>query len=330
MYSRIVTSSALIASLSIGVESAAALDCGKADDAVSKVICASPDLVKADVALNEAWKGAQHGLIPRERERLLQNQKDWLSTRDSCVKFPKTPPAQCLAQTMALRTRFLAAIPGTPATSRLTIVTEDPSEAKNPGGSLYLMLFRFAEPRNEAERLFNAQVDASASSARGEVTSSGEACGSCEANAGMATPLITSDFISAPVEQSSYTGGAHGGGWTDVINIDLKKQRLSQAGDWFEGAGLKDVMRMCLKEVQAQVKESKAEDMDRSIDGSGQPSDTFKKAFSDISFWTFTGTSIDVNFPTETFNVYSAGSQGCKLSYENVTPKLKAGAVLPR
>lgn len=59
-----------------------ALDCGKASLPVEKLICATPELKKADAAMSAAYfKLLQETTAPEFREAMIRSQRRWLAVR---------------------------------------------------------------------------------------------------------------------------------------------------------------------------------------------------------------------------------------------------------
>jgi len=123
---------------------AQSFDCGKAQTAIERAICASPSLIIQDSALASSYKQAANALSgdPAKLAELKQQQRRWLSDRNkSCVDSDQSGLAKCLMTIYQSRIAELSGL-STPAVSRNTPNPDQPaapsalasSEMRVPGG----------------------------------------------------------------------------------------------------------------------------------------------------------------------------------------------------
>jgi len=86
----------------------ASFNCAKADDAMSRAICTTPDLLAADCAMGYAYRDARDRTGPDSRDDLRNSQRKWVALRDAhCEKRAGAEMVPCLKGETERRIRWL-------------------------------------------------------------------------------------------------------------------------------------------------------------------------------------------------------------------------------
>ncbi len=75
----------------------ASFNCAKADDAASRAICTTPNLLSADCAMGYAYRDARDWPGANRTDSLRKEQRHWVRMRDvACARHPVSERAACL------------------------------------------------------------------------------------------------------------------------------------------------------------------------------------------------------------------------------------------
>lgn len=311
-----------------------ALDCSEEstkDDGVA-AICHSPKLLQADHDLNDAYQKLYNGRPKDEQVVLVHMQREWLlGDREAGCSATKDHPEdeECLYNNMQRRIDFFRSADGTgPSTQgRLVFKGYYLPKKKDSDISIEVSVFEFAEPDSVGKKAFNKDSEdlLSAAEKHGIDDNQGDdSCtGSCEETTMMSQPFQSGEFISAPIDGSQATGGAHGTGGTFYENRSLDKDELIAFADVFPEYYASEVAKPCWEQVTADGNgPSLATNGNYMLDGKEYPpipSDNFMKAFKDPASWSFDGKAITVIFGEQVLGTYQEGLQSCTLPYETIS-----------
>lgn len=313
---------------------AQALDCAKAKTPEELAICHDPALRAADDELNQAYRALRAGRDAGEQKVIEVLQADWLPSRTQCRDANNAVDGQCLLGLTRRRIAFLRGADGGPdSQGRLRFVGLYRPQRSVADTALKLSLFEFAQPDSEGKRLFNSQVQGWIDNARrdhAEIPPDADGpCHDCEFTVTMPQPFQAGSFISAPIMSWSYTGGNHGSGGTDYINLDLTKNAKLALTDLLLDYEANGLAKACYDQILARPDGDPGNAGAPGLDGKQVPSNPFMTAFRDPTDWFFDGRTLTVRFGLYVLGPYAAGEQTCALGYEAVKPYLVEGAVLP-
>lgn len=150
----------IIAALGLMPAKANALDCTAAADVIGKGICASPSLLERENAM-EALLAEVAGLsTDSEKAMLAKVQQSWIAERiDNCGDLDRESLAECLDEGLDDRIAEMKAAPDSgPGAATRMIPVYVTQEGDATHYSLFAQGYRFADPKSEGEKLFNAHV----------------------------------------------------------------------------------------------------------------------------------------------------------------------------
>lgn len=154
------TSIFIVAALGFLPSEAKAFDCTAATDVIGKGICASPSLLERENAM-EALLAEVAGLSTEsEKAMLAKVQQSWIAERiDNCGDLDSESLAECLDEGLDDRIAEMKAVPDSgPGASSRVIPVYVTQQGDATHYSLYAQAYRFADPKSEGEKLFNAHV----------------------------------------------------------------------------------------------------------------------------------------------------------------------------
>jgi uncharacterized protein len=321
-----------------------AIDCTKASRGDEKAICADPVLKTADERLNQTYERIWRARSADERKGLEALQRDWITGRNDCPHSNDTTDARCLLGKIEERRAFLVRAEGVgpERRGRLTYLAIDKPAIVERDTALHVSAFRFANARSAGERLFNTEINRQIEYQETEVSFSdteGEKrlCAGDDKRYGcnfensfrMPQPFLTDEFISAPIDTWFYSGGAHGGGNTVYINIDLVHGKIIDMKDLFDKKAGNKVVVLCRKNFDAHGGEDLNLVDEEDYERDDHASDTFSSTVRDLQSWSFSKDRATVLFGLYVLGPYAAGEQICTLPYADLRPLLKPGKVLP-
>lgn len=219
---------------------ALALDCTKATTDVEKAICANPRLKMADDRMSEAYAALRKRLRGNDLKMLAASQRKWLKLREENA-------SQILELTEARR-RFLAGAPesGKGIGQRLIpVFIEQDGDAHSYDVNFELL--RFAKPKSDVEKRFNAEVDKvlkQANLSKDMSKSAPEGTRNVQ-TARMILTYASPKFLSARILSSQSLGGARGLRQTQALNVDLGRGDFLDATSLLDGATFSVLKKDC-------------------------------------------------------------------------------------
>jgi len=309
---------------------ALALDCGKAATAVEIAICADPELKAAEGNLEAAY--AEVGRLSREDERtmLVRAQRHWLSEREADCPASALGLNACISDMTGIR---IAELEGTPKSgpgsgSRIIpyYVVQDGSETAY---DIEAEFFRFAEPRSEGEKAFNAAM--AKTSGNYKIGPHGEdtAGRTYEIRTFSILNYASGRLVSAKVNEWSFTGGAHGNGISLGINIDLAKGREIEIGDILPEAAFPILMENCRNQI---IAEKKVRLDDATYDPAADEflkDEVIAEHLATMSAWSLSETEATIDFDAYAIGPYVEGSFACVFPMAELKELALPGAPLP-
>jgi uncharacterized protein YecT (DUF1311 family) len=309
----------ILAALSIALLSATAaqaIDCAKASTDLEHAICNSPDLLKADDALNAAYQSALKAVGPKMTKALKADAAGWAEYRyDNCAMDEAGDPSKpedilsCLISDTQTRTAFLSGMPaagpgfGEPMSPQVMTGADD----------IINEYLRFAAPKAPAAKAFNAALDKELKTVR-MAKSTDHISDSFQLKLAYASP----DLISANIDSDYEEGYAHPMVANYAINIDGKSGKVLTMADALDADGLKTVEANCAEQDKDYISVGE--------EGSDVRADNIKSMVDDLKFWTFGATSAKLEFAEYGDDTYPS----CTLGYDVLKPLMKATFPLPQ
>ena len=309
----------ILAALSLALLSASAaqaIDCAKATTDLEHAICNSPELLKADDAMNAAYQAALKAVGPKMTKAMKAHAANWADTRyDNCAMDEAGDDAKpedilsCLIADTAHRTAFLSGMPvegpgfGEPMLPQVMIGADD----------IYNEYLRFTAPKAPAAKAFNAALDKELKDVR-MAKSTDQMSDSFQLKLAYASP----DLISANIDSDFEEGYAHPMVANYAINIDGKTGKLLTMADALDAAGLKTIEANCAAQAKDYISAGE--------DGSDIRGGNIKSMVDDLRFWTFGAKSATLQYAEYGLDSYPT----CTLGYDVLKPLMKASFPLPQ
>jgi uncharacterized protein YecT (DUF1311 family) len=300
--------------------SAAGIDCGKAQSAVEKAICAGPKLKAADDAMSTVYDKLHGAADVAGKEALRLSQRRWISQREGCAEPDAADITPCIAQSTAGRTAVLTARPETgPGDGADLTPWFVQKEGKTGAWDIGFDLVRFAKPETAGEALFNRQAEALLAPALIENSTLGTATEKVRADriyayAVSLTPTFASKrFISALAEGYENRGGAHPNQWSRAINVDLAGGRIASFGDLFprEAAGI--FAKLCTDQLIA-TRRARTQDAGQNLDEGAD--EVILPHVRDLENWSIHADKATILFDAYLIGPYAEGPYSCDLGTE--------------
>jgi uncharacterized protein YecT (DUF1311 family) len=269
MFARLL-GSAVFAALMAGPAAAASFDCGKAQTPLEKIVCANPDLSKADEVMSTAYATALGGLSKPAETSVRGQQRAWLDfVNRACTADAKPATAPYAADDGACLSTFYTSREQALEQSRmldgLRFYTLDKygagldSDTSNDGDSSPVATLELSYAQIDGTTpeamAFNGFVRKSLSSdMTGDTLPDGD-------DDNETLWVTASDSVHITLEDSSSTyehGAAHGQYGISYLHFMRDQQRALVAGDIFAKKGWQDRLR---KLVLDAVKRSQGDDL---------------------------------------------------------------------
>lgn len=318
--------------LMAGVLPAQAFDCGKAQSVVEKAICGDAKLRSADDAMGSVYAALRGKLTGVEREALAASQRKWVKSReDNCGYRQGTELSDCiLSQTEERRLLLVAAPesgPGSGSPMMPVFIQQDPDPYHF---DVDCTLIRFVKPKSRGETAFNVQVNKIAERARLGRQKEAARDGQTYSNyAAMTLTYASPHFLSAMLDSSEYSGGAHGNSWTAAINVALARGAVMKASDLFDAKGQAALKADCIQQIFAQKKERNGgRDFNPEEDPNYQEQ-TIVDHLKVMSRWSFWKDKAVVTFVSYRIGSYAEGPYECTFAMAKLKSLAKPGALLP-
>lgn len=299
----------------LSVSAAQAIDCTKAATDLDYAICRSPDLTKADDAMNAAYQAALKAVGPKMAKVLKADAVAWAGSRyDNCTIDTNGDPAKqedipaCLLTDTQKRTAYLTGTPLAGPGFGETLIPQSMAGADQ----VYDEYLRFATPRSAAAKAFNAAVDKWVKNTRMAKTSD-QVSDWLQLELDYASPAL----ISADLDLSQEAGYAHAMMSNQAINIDGRTGRELELADLLDGAGTKSIETNCADQLKDYIAAGE--------EGSDQRAENIKDMVDDLSSWSFGAGAATLHFTEYGDDPYHI----CTIGYGVLRPLAKASFPLP-
>jgi uncharacterized protein YecT (DUF1311 family) len=292
-----------------------AFDCAKAKTAVELAICANPDLVQSDLALERVYQNLRASLDPAGRNSLAISERRWVFRRDNlCGGETGVQQIACIAREQEERKHLLSGTPFTgPGTgSRLMPVFL----AQEPSANRYEVdyaLLKFAEPRTAGEQAFNRAIETILVGApMGTTRDTAPEGGALSSSVLISLTYASPGFISAKSFYSGYEGGAHGNSGTTNINFDLETGQPLAIGDIFDAGAQDRLFEQCKRQIlEKKTKNMGGEPFDIATDANYSDA-TVREYVGDLTRWTFGQSFVTISFDAYAIGSYAEGPYECE------------------
>ena len=309
----------ILAALSLALLSATAaqaIDCAKASTDLEHAICNSPDLLKADDAMNAAYQSALKAVGPKMTKALKADAANWAEYRyDNCAMDEAGDPSKpedimsCLVSDTTQRTAFLSGMPlegpgfGEPMLPQVMTGADD----------IINEYSRFTAPKAVAAKAFNAAVDKELKNIR-MAKSTDHVSDSFQLKLTYASP----DLISANVDTDFEEGYAHPMVANFAVNLDGKTGKVLTVADALDADSLKTVEANCAEQEKDYISAGE--------EGADVRGDNIKSMVDDLKFWTFGAKAATLQYAEYGLDSYPT----CTLGYDVLKPLMKASFPLPQ
>lgn len=308
---------------------AQAIDCTAATNVIAKSLCAAPALAEKENAMEGLLAEVSKLSSDEERAMLEKIQKSWVEERnDNCGDLDAEALAECLDEGLDERIAEFRATPesGPGAVSRMipVYVTQEGDDAHY---SLYAQAFRFADPRNDGEKLFNAHVAdvlaklplaAQPAEPEGEVR---------ESDTSMAIKFSSPKLLSAAAYWW-HDNDEDGSGGLSTFNINMETGKDIVISDVVSEQAAGEMRRMCRERLVAQKKEQ-VDDLYKPEDDPNLKDEVIAEHVANLSRWTITAEEVSILFDTGVIGDEEEGDYECLFTMAEMKKLALPGAPLP-
>ena len=288
---------AIIMAATASSQPASAIDCSKAKSENEKAICADPNLLSADEAMNKAYRAVLQIATEPNKTKIVLAQRLWngSNTADCSTKNNR-----CL-ENLIDRTTFLSGKPKLgEAVFPLPIPYVDAEEGVSTNSFSTTELLKFLSPSSPAEIAFNKYVDEKwSSNDEPDLTQDSQ---SWESRATLI--FANSNMLGASYSSAGYSGGAHGNWWNDAVYFNRRTGQRIEFNDVFK-AGAQDIL---LPLCRSQADEPLGVEDDELTN--------LKVAIGNLSRWQFTPEGAELIFPPYSIGGYVQSLYGCSMKSE--------------
>lgn len=314
-------------------------DCAKARTPDEKLICASPELSRADVALAESFRALLDAADPADRDAVKTEQRQWVSARNRhCGLAASTRVTgqnrvefvSCLEREYSGRTRYLDGLrDGLPISAKLVTVRQDErNDRKKYETAVSFPVIQDrsisgAESFNAAMRAFVEPEIARFRKDSEEAAADPDANfpGNLTLEIDYRVAVSAQTLLSIQFTIYEFSGGAHGNTTASTIHYDLKARRALTAADLLTGpAWVRALSDYATKDLHRQAREN---DWGMPIEDNAVP-DVVK----DLANWSFGADKASITFTPYTIGAYALGTQVVEVPYRVLKPFLKPGTAL--
>ena len=310
---------------------ALAFDCGKASTDVEKLICAHPDLVAIDDQMAAAYD-TRKGDLPAAGRALLQtSQRGFIRRRENCSGGSEDENVTCIRKDTLGRLALLSGQPlegeGTAGDLRPVFVQRDPDKHHY---RVEVDLMKFEQPSSKGELIFNAEIDKRLAAIplgkTDETVPDGIEYGYQQsATLNYASPRL----VSMTLEGYQDSGGAHGSGWTDVINVDLKSGRVMTFDDTFSDGAAGQLIESCVTQLISQKTERFGTENPFEPKMLDEFRPEIEKLVMNLNKWALSAGGAAVIFDPDDAGSHAEGGYSCNFGHDDLQPLLRAGRLLP-
>jgi uncharacterized protein YecT (DUF1311 family) len=300
----------------LSVTAAQAIDCAKAADDLEKTICGDSNLLKADDAMNRAYANALKAVGPKLAKLLKADQADWDTYRyDDCnlgdsEEDPVAPAdlVKCLVEDTNKRTRFLTGAPlEGPGLSDALV-----PQVKTGVDDIYDDYLRFAAPKTDAEKAFNAWLDKQLKTLKFAKTED-----QTSDWFQMELSYLSPTLLSANIDLTQNDGFAHPMQSNFAINLDMTTGRVLTMADLLDANALAKVQDPCVVQMKDYIAKGEEGDDIRARN--------IEQTVANLDHWTFGTSQATIRYIE--YGMDSALT--CTLTYDVLKPMVKATFPLP-
>lgn len=303
----------------LSISAAEAIDCAEATTPIDTAICNSPDALKADAAMGDAYAAALKLLGAKDAKALKADQANWLDLRSDCLTTynggdaaEATPEqlAQCLTDTANDRAAYLSGTPaeGPGTKDRLVPVVFFGID------EIFNHTLRFLKPVGPAAKAFDKVLDTELKDIH-TATTDGDTSDSFDMILRYASPALISAQVDVYLDGPRY---AHPMPYRFSINIGTDKGGRLIMSDMLDAAGIKAVEDICIGELKDFIAEGT-----EGADTRRGDVDTMAK---ELDLWSF-----GARQATLTYLDYFTQDDPptCTVAYDVLRPLIKSGFPLP-
>ena len=301
----------------LSVSAAEAIDCTKAATPIDTAICNSPEALKADAAMGEAYAAALKLLGPKDAKALKTDQGNWLDLRSDCLTTydgenaaDATPEqlAQCLAGKANDRAAYLNGTPaeGPGTTDRLAPVAFFGVDV------IFNHTLRFLKPSGPAEKAFDKALDTELKDIH-TATTDGDNSDSLDMTLRYASPALISAQVEVYLDGPSY---AHPMPYRFSINVG-DKGRLVMS-ELLDDAGIKAIADICAGQLKDFIADG--------TEGADTRRGDVETMAKELDLWSFGATQATLSY-LDYFTQDAPPT--CTIGYNVLRPLVKAGFPLP-
>lgn len=315
-------------------------DCAKARTPDEKLICASPELARADVTLAEGFRALLDAADPADRDTVKTEQRQWIAARNrrcglaasTRVTGQNRPEfVSCLEREYSGRTSQLEGIrAGLPISAKLVTVRQDERNARKkyeieasfpafqdrsiPGTEAFNAAMRaFVEPQ-----VTRFRKESEETAADPDMTFHGNLALAIDYQ--VAVPAQT--LLSIQFTVYEFGGGAHGNTALSTLHYDLKARRALTAADLLTGSAWVGALSdHAVKDLRRQARENDWE-------LTAESAEAVPEVVKDLANWSFGADKASITFNPYTIGPYALGIQVVDVPYRLLKPFLKPGTPL--
>jgi uncharacterized protein len=279
-----------------------AFDCSKAETADEKAICQTPTLLAQDEKVNVAFKKIMAAASPEAKDNLRKSQRLWLRNDRNCEG-----DFTCLDKAMERRLRAFSVTassgPGTGAAMVFTTFADDAPDWSVLEGP------RFVTEDQPYKAAWNKAFDSAVELRKQNPTPPveedvgddpiGHNFNSDEFSITFASPTL----LSGTQYSNTYNAGAAHPEWTESkINLHVPSGEVVTFAEMIIPEKADALLQLCAQQSET-VGGVTDEDMP-----------ALKSAVTDLTYWSFFDTEVNLTFPPYTIGGYNQAITGCKFT----------------
>jgi uncharacterized protein YecT (DUF1311 family) len=300
----------------LSVTAAQAIDCKKAADDLEKTICGSPDLLKADDAMNSAYADALKAVGPKVVKVLKADQQEWDQYRyEDCnqgddEENPIKPEdlVKCLVDDTNRRVHFLMGAPDAgPGLPDVML-----PQVLSGVDDVYDEYRRFTAPKTDAEKAFNAILDKQLKQLK-LARKDSETSDWFQMTFVYSSPTL----LSANIDLTQDQGFAHPMTSNYSINLDMTTGKPLVMADLLDKDALAKVQAECAVQMKDYIAAGE--------EGDDVRTQNVQDTVANLDHWTFDGSEATIRY----IEYGMDNAMSCTLGYDVLKPLIKSSFPLP-
>lgn len=308
---------------------AEAIDCTAAADVIAKGICAAPALTGKENAMEGLLAEVSKISSDGERAMLEKIQKSWVEERsDNCGDLDAESLTECLDEGLDERIAEFRAVPesgpGTPSRMIPVYVTQVGDDTHY---SLYAQAFRFADPKSNGEKLFNAHVAGVLAKLPLAAQPAGPEDEVRESDTSMTIKYASPKLLSAAAYWW-HDSNEEGSGGLSTFNINMETGKDIVISDVVSEQAAGELRGMCRERLIAQKKEQ-VDDLYKPEDDPNFKDEVIAEHVANLSRWTITAEEVSILFDTGVIGDEDEGDYECLFTIADMKKLALPGAPLP-